>query len=88
MKKFFSIILAFCLSAANCVTSFALFTGLDDCGINFPKNQKVGSIFSEGSVLILIVLTAVSVLAVLVALAIRRKKNSENPEESKEENDE
>lgn len=85
MKKLFSIILTFCLFAANYLTVFALSAGLDDGGINFLNNKKIGSIFGEGSVLMLIVLTAIVVLAVLVAVAVRRKKNSQKPEEPKEE---
>lgn len=88
MKKLFSIILTFCLFAANYLTVFALSAGLDSSGINFLNNKKVGSIFGEGSVLILIVLTAIVVLAVIVAVAVCRKKNSPKPEEPKEEKDE
>ena len=88
MKKLFSIILTFCLFAANYLTVFALSAGLDDGGINFLNNKKVGSIFGEGSVLMLIVLTAIVVLGVIVAVAVRRKKNSQKPEEPKEEKEE
>ena len=84
MKKLFSIILTFCLFAANCLTVFALSAGLDAGGINFPNNKKVGSIFGEGSVLMLIVLTAIVVLAVIVAVAVRRKKNSTKTKEPKD----
>ena len=59
-----------------------------DGRINFLNNKKIGSIFGEGSVLMLIVLTAIVVLAVLVAVAVRRKKNSQKPEEPKEEKEE
>ena len=85
MKKLFSMILTLCLFVANRMTAFALSVGLDD---RFPKNQKVGSIFGEGSVLILVILVAVIVLAVLAAVVVRRKKNSPKPEEPKEEKEE
>ena len=84
MKKLFSIILTFCLFAANCVTVFALSAGLDAGGINFPNNKKVGSILGEGSVLMLIVLTAIVILGVIVAVAVRRKKNSTKTKEPKD----
>ena len=84
MKKLFSIILTFCLFAANYLTVFALSAGLDDGGINFLNNKKIGSIFGEGSVLMLIVLTAIVVLGVIVAVAVRRKKNGTKTKDPKD----
>ena len=84
MKKLFSIILTFCLFAANYLTVFALSAGLDDGGINFLNNKKIGSIFGEGSVLMLIVLTAIVVLAVLVAVAVLKKKNGTKTKDPKD----
>ena len=84
MKKLFSMILTFCLFAANYLTVFALSAGLDDGGINFLNNKKIGSIFGEGSVLMLIVLTAIVVLGVIVAVAVRRKKNNTKTKDPKD----
>ena len=81
MKKLFSMILTLCLFVANRMTAFALSVGLND---RFPNNKKVGSIFGEGSVLMLIVLTAIVVLGVIVAVVVRRKKNSTKTKDPKD----
>ena len=89
MKKLFAALLAICLMATTfCVTAFAAETG-SKLNLNLNNSVRFGSIFSSGSLAMIIAILALAAagFSIFLTLHLNKKKGAPTEDESKEEDE-